>query len=137
MKKPLFILSACAMAVIATFTAGTGSADASVPRYSFQTEDGIWDGFFGNENNGSTMQVELVKPLYSKTISGKSTLFTDYSKLWVRLCNAQTKTCTTYHNLKSGKATFTNMKAGGYNIDIKDELPSASVSGQLDTVFPW
>lgn len=136
MKKTLSMLSACAIAFIATFTTGTGSANASVPRYSFQTEDGKWDGVIGNEYNGSNIQVILVKPLYSKTVSGTSTLFTDYSKLWARLCNAETKNCTTYHNLISGETTFTNMKAGRFNVDIKDDLPSASVSGQLDIVFP-
>lgn len=136
MKKPLLMFSACAMAFTATFTTSTGSADASVPRYSFQTEDGKWDGSIGNEYVGSNIQVELVKPLYSKTTSGKTKLFTDYSKLWARLCNAETKKCTTYHNLMSGEATFTNLKAGRYNVDIKDELPSASVSGKLDIIFP-
>lgn len=131
MKKPFMLLSACAMAFIATFTTGTGTVDASNPRYSFQTEDGKWDGEFSNESNGSGIEIELAKPLYSKTASGSSKLFNDYSKLWARLCNAKTKQCTTFHNLKSGKSTFTYMKAGKYYVDIKDDLPSASVSGKL------
>ncbi|TCP66442.1 hypothetical protein [Baia soyae] len=135
MKKAVSILSVCAISAVTIFTVGIGSANASVPRYSFQTEDGKWDGFIGNENNGSSIQIELVKPLYSKTSSGTK-VFTDYSKLWVRLCNDKTKACTTFHNLSSGESTFTNMKKGGYNVDIKDELSSARISGKLDIIFP-
>ncbi|SDZ17170.1 hypothetical protein [Thermoactinomyces sp. DSM 45892] len=136
MKKAVSILSVCAISAATIFTVGIGSANASVPRYSFQTEDGKWDGFIGNENSGSSIQIELVKPLYSKNSSGIKKRFTDYSKLWVRLCNDQTKACTTFHNLIGGKSTFTNMKAGRYNVDIKDELSSASIFGQLDIIFP-
>ncbi|MDQ0417112.1 CO dehydrogenase/acetyl-CoA synthase epsilon subunit [Croceifilum oryzae] len=135
MNKTVSILSVCAISAVTAFAVGVGSASASVPRYSFQTEDGKWDGFIGNENNGSSIQIELVKPLYSKTGSGIKK-FTDYSKLWVRLCNEKTKACTTFHNLSSGESTFTNMKTGRYNVDIKDELSSASIFGQLDIIFP-
>ncbi|SFX69887.1 hypothetical protein SAMN04487866_11839 [Thermoactinomyces sp. DSM 45891] len=136
MNKTVSMLSVCAISAVTAFAVGIGSADASVPRYSFQTEDGNWDGFIGNENSGSSIQIELVKPLYSKNSSGIKKKFTDYSKLWVRLCNDQTKACTTFHNLSNGESTFTNMKTGRYNVDIKDELPSASIVGQLDIIFP-
>ncbi|WP_224773546.1 hypothetical protein [Metabacillus idriensis] len=113
---------------------GISSAQASVPQYSFQTEDGKWDGEIGNPNRGSDLEVELISPIYLRTSSG-SKLLTNYSNVWVRLCNASTGKCTGYHSLAGGKTLFTGMKTGKFYVDVKDGYTSGNVSGKLQIVF--
>ena len=62
--KNLFsILSMFVLVLVVGMVLGNSSAQASVPQYSFQTEDGNWDGEIGNPNRGSDLQVELVSPI--------------------------------------------------------------------------
>lgn len=133
--KNLFsILSMFVLVVVGGMVFGNSSAQASVPQYSFQTEDGKWDGEIGNPNRGSDLQVELVSPIYLKTSSG-SKLLTNYSNIWSRLCNASTGKCTGYHSLAGGKTLFTDMRIGKFYVDVKDGYSSGRVSGKLQIVF--
>ncbi|ULM96454.1 hypothetical protein L8956_22060 [Peribacillus frigoritolerans] len=133
--KNLFsILSMFVLVLVGGMVLGNSSAQASVPQYSFQTEDGKWDGEVGNPNRGSDLQVELVSPIYLKTSSG-SKLLTNYSNLWSRLCNASTGKCTSYHSLAGGKTIFTDMRIGKFYVDVKDGYSSGRVSGKLQIVF--
>lgn len=133
--KNLFsILSMFVLVLVGGMVFGNSSAQASVPQYSFQTEDGKWDGEIGNPNRGSDLRVELVSPIYLKTSSG-SKLLTNYSNIWSRLCNASTGKCTGYHSLAGGKTLFTDMKIGKFYVDVKDGYSSGRVSGKLQIVF--
>lgn len=133
--KNLFsILSTFVLVLVGGMVLGNSSAQASVPQYSFQTEDGKWDGEIGNPNKGSDLEVELVSPIYLKTTSG-SKLLTNYSNIWSRLCNASTGKCTGYHSLAGGKTLFTDMKIGKFYVDVKDGYSSGRVSGKLQIVF--
>ena len=134
MKKVYSLISIVMMAVLAITTIGGSSAQASVPRFSFQTEDGKWDGEIGNPNKGSDLEVELVSPIYLKTSSG-SKLLTNYSNLWARLCNASTGNCTGYHSLAGGNTLFTDMKIGKFYVDVKDGYSSGKVYGKLQIIF--
>ena len=113
---------------------GTSSAQASVPQYSFQTEDGKWDGEIGNPNKGSDLQIELVPPIRLKT-SSWSKLLTNYSDIRVRLVNVKTGKATGYHSLAGGKTLFTGMKVGKFYVDGKDGYPSGKIHGKLQIVF--
>ncbi|MEC0347646.1 hypothetical protein [Peribacillus frigoritolerans] len=133
--KNLFsILSMFVLVLVGGMVFGNSSAQASVPQYFFQTEDGKWDGEIGNPNRGSDLQVELVSPIYLKTSSG-SKLLTNYSNIWSRLCNASTGKCTGYHSLAGGKTLFTDMRIGKFYVDVKDGYSSGRVSGKLQIVF--
>lgn len=134
MKRLYLILSIAVLFMAAELALGTSPAQASVPQYSFQTEDGKWDGEIGNEYNGSDISIELTPPIYLKTSSGSKSL-KDYSKMKVRLVNARTGKSTGYHSLTGGKAAFTNMKTGKFYVDVKDGYPSAAVAGKLQIVF--
>ena len=134
MKRLYVTLSIAVLFMVGGLAFGTSSAQASVPQFSFKTEDGKWDGEIGNEYKGSNISIELTPPIYLKT-SSESKRLKDYSKLKVRLVNARTGKSTDYHSLKSGKATFKNMKAGKFYVDVKDGYPSAKVSGKLQIVF--
>lgn len=133
-KKLFSIFSVFVFVLVGGMVFGNSSAQASVPQYSFQTEDGKWDGEIGNPNRGSDLQVELVSPIYLKTSSG-SKLLTNYSNIWSRLCNASTGKCTGYHSLAGGKTLFTDMRIGKFYIDVKDGYSSGRVSGKLQIVF--
>lgn len=133
-KKLFSIFSVFVLVLVGGMVFGNSSAQASVPQYSFQTEDGKWDGEIGNPNRGSDLQVELVSPIYLKTSSG-SKLLTNYSNIWSRLCNASTGKCTGYHSLAGGKTLFTDMRIGKFYIDVKDGYSSGRVSGKLQIVF--
>lgn len=133
--KNLFsIFSMFVLVLVGGMVFGNSSAQASVPQYSFQTEDGKWDGEIGNPNRGSDLQVELVSQIYLKASSG-SKLLTNYSNIWSRLCNASTGKCTGYHSLAGGKTLFTDMRIGKFYIDVKDGYSSGRVSGKLQIVF--
>jgi len=84
MKKVYSLISIMMIAVLAITTIGGSSAQASVPRFSFQTEDGKWDGEVGNPNKLANIEIDLVSPIYLKTASGTTPL-SNYSKLSVRL----------------------------------------------------
>lgn len=133
-KNLISILSMFVLVLVGGMVLGNSSAQASVPQYSFQTEDGKWDGEIGNPNRGSDLQVELVSPIYLKTSSG-SKLLTNYSNIWSRLCNASTGKCTGYHSLAGGKTLFTDMRIGKFYVDVKDGYSSGRVSGKLQIVF--
>ncbi|MGG3182665.1 hypothetical protein ABEQ41_31085 [Priestia megaterium] len=134
MKKVYSLISIVMMAVLAITTIGGSSAQASVPRFSFQTEDGKWDGEVGNPNKLANIEIDLVSPIYLKTASG-TTPVSNYSKLTVRLRNANTGATTSYHTFTNSKALFTSMKTGKYYVDIKDTYTNGYVSGKLDVVF--
>ncbi|GAB1793158.1 hypothetical protein [Priestia megaterium] len=134
MKKVYSLISIVMMAVLAITTIGGSSAQASVPRFSFQTEDGKWDGEVGNPNKLANIEIDLVSPIYLKTASG-TTPVSNYSKLTVRLRNTNTGATTSYHTFTNGKALFTSMKTGKYYVDIKDTYTNGYVSGKLDVVF--
>ncbi|PRZ14289.1 hypothetical protein CLV36_10649 [Laceyella sediminis] len=135
MKKPFAILCAATIAAAALLPFTANSVFASVPRYAFETEDGKWDGHVYNPEVVGDVEIVLVQPLYAKYTNGKTVKLKDTSKLWVRLCEANTRACTAYYNLASGKAQFDNVQVGHFYVDVKDELPNAHVSGQLDVVF--
>jgi len=134
MKKVYSMVSIMIMAVLAITTIGGSSAQASVPRFSFQTEDGKWDGEVGNPNKLANIEIDLISPIYLKTASGTTPL-SNYSKLSVRLRNANTGATTSYHTFTNSKALFTSMKTGKYYVDIKDSFTNGYVSGKLDVVF--
>lgn len=134
MKNLFLFLSTFVLVLAGSITAGTSSAQASVPQYSFQTEDGKWDGEIGNPNKRSDLEVELVRPIYLKTSSGSKEL-TNYSNVSVRLVNARTGKSTGYHSLAGGKAVFTGMKIGKYYVDVKDGYSSGKVKGKLQIAF--
>ena len=133
-KRLISIVSAVVFILAAGLVVSTSSAEASVPRFSFQTEDGKWDGEIGNPNKGSDLEIQLVPPIRLKTSSGSKVL-TNYSKLRVRLVNAKTGKATGYHSLAGGKTVFTNMKVGKFYVDVKDGYASGKVSGKLDILF--
>lgn len=134
MKNLFLFLSTFVLVLAGSITAGTSSAQASVPQYSFQTEDGKWDGEIGNPNKRSDLEIELVTPIYLKTSSGSKEL-TNYSNVSVRLVNARTGKSTGYHSLAGGKAVFTGMKIGKYYVDVKDGYSSGKVKGKLQIAF--
>ncbi|WP_375347540.1 hypothetical protein ACEWPB_29320 (plasmid) [Priestia megaterium] len=134
MRKMYSLFSIVIMGLLAITTIGGSSAQASVPRYSFQTEDGKWDGEVGNPNNLANIEIDLVSPIYLKTTSG-TTQLSNYNSLSVRLRNASTGATTSYHNFTNGKTLFTSMKTGKYYVDIKDSFTNGYVSGKLDVVF--
>ncbi|MEK3797282.1 hypothetical protein MHI18_03315 [Peribacillus sp. FSL H8-0477] len=134
MKRIFLILSTVVFVLAGGLALDNSSAQASVPRYSFQTEDGKYDGEIGNPNKGSDIQIELVSPIYFKTSTGSKKL-TDYSKIQVRLVNASTGKATGYHSLAGGKALFKGMKIGKFYVDVKDGYASGKVTGKLDIVF--
>ncbi|MEC2057898.1 carboxypeptidase regulatory-like domain-containing protein [Peribacillus psychrosaccharolyticus] len=134
MKNLFLFFSTFVLVLACGLAAGTSSAQASVPQYSFQTEDGKWDGEIGNPNKHSDLEVELVSPIYLKTSSGSKKL-TNYSNVSVRLVNARTGKSTGYHSLADGKALFTGMKIGKYYVDVKDGYSSGKVKGKLQIVF--
>lgn len=134
MKNLFLFLSTFVLVLAGSIAAGTSSAQASVPQYSFQTEDGKWDGEIGNPNKRSDLEVELVRPIYLKTSSGSKEL-TNYSNVSVRLVNARTGKSTGYHSLAGGKAVFTGMKIGKYYVDVKDGYSSGKVKGKLQIAF--
>jgi len=134
MKKVYSMISIVMIAVLAITTFGGSSAQASVPRFSFQTEDGKWDGEVGNPNKLANIEIDLVSPIYLKTAS-ETTPLSNYSKLSVRLRNANTGATTSYHTFTNGKALFTSMKTGKYYVDIKDSFTNGYVSGKIDVVF--
>ncbi|NGY89416.1 hypothetical protein F3K44_00840 [Bacillus megaterium] len=88
----------------------------------------------GNPNKLANIEIDLVSPIYLKTASGTTSL-SNYSKLSVRLRNANTGATTSYHTFTNGKALFTSMKTGKYYVDIKDSFTNGYVSGKLDVVF--
>ena len=133
-KSLLSILRAVVFVLVGGMVFGTSSAQASVPQYSFQTEDGKWDGEIGNPNKGSDLQIELVPPIRLKT-SSWSKLLTNYSDIRVRLVNVKTGKATGYHSLAGGKTLFTGMKVGKFYVDGKDGYPSGKVHGKLQIVF--
>lgn len=134
MKNLFLFFSTFVLVLACGLAAGTSSAQASVPQYSFQTEDGKWDGEIGNPNKHSDLEVELVSPIYLKTSSGSKKL-TNYSNVSVRLVNARTGKSTGYHSLGDGKALFTGMKIGKYYVDVKDGYSAGKVKGKLQIAF--
>jgi len=134
MKKMYSLFIIVIMAILSITTIGGSSAQASVPRFSFQTEDGKWDGEVGNPNNLANIEIDLVSLIYLKTASG-TTQLSNYSNLSVRLRNASTGATTSYHTFTNGKTLFTSMKTGKYYVDIKDTYTNGYVSGKLDVVF--
>ncbi|MGE7601538.1 hypothetical protein ACQKL5_03440 [Peribacillus sp. NPDC097675] len=134
MKRLFVIVSTVLFVLVGGLVVGSSTAQASVPRYSFQTEDGKWDGEIYNPNKGSDIQIELVSPIYLKTSTGSKKL-TDYSKIQVRLVNAKTGNTTVYQSLAGGKTLFTGMKPGKFYVDVIDGYSSGKVKGKLDIVF--
>ena len=134
MKHLFLILSILVLALAGGLALGSSSAEASVPRYSFKTEDGKYDGEIGDPNKSSNIQIELVSPVYLKTSSGSKKL-TDYIKIQVRLVNAKTGKSTGYHKLTGGKTLFKGMKTGEFYVDVKDGYASGKVTGKLDILF--
>jgi len=134
MKKMYSLFIIVIMTILSITTIGGSSAQASVPRFSFQTEDGKWDGEVGNPNNLANIEIDLVSLIYLKTASG-TTQLSNYSNLSVRLRNASTGATTSYHTFTNGKTLFTSMKTGKYYVDIKDTYTNGYVSGKLDVVF--
>ena len=134
MKRLFVIVSTILFVLVGGLVVGSSTAQASVPRYSFQTEDGKWDGEIYNPNKGSDIRIELVSPIYLKTSTGSKKL-TDYSKIKVRLVNAKTGNTTVYQSLAGGKTLFTGMKTGKFYVDVIDGYSSGKVSGKLDIVF--
>lgn len=132
--KRLFSISTVALVLAGGLIFGTSSAQASIPQYNFQTEDGKWDGEIGNPNKGSNIRVELVGPIYLKTASGSKVL-TDFSNVKVRLVNAKTGKTTSYHSLAGGSTVFTGMKMGKFYIDIKDGYAKGKISGKTQAPF--
>ncbi|WP_440604126.1 hypothetical protein [Bacillus sp. GB_SG_008] len=131
-------------ALAGTLGPGFGKATYGGTFYSFVTEDGEYDGASWVPNTGQNIMIRLVD-LHSinKNSGYKTPIYSNPSMLQVRLCSKSTGNCTVYKPFYWGSfkgtsgyfASFTNMKAGNYQIDIIDSWSSYRFSGELHETY--
>jgi hypothetical protein len=112
LKKVSSFVGVILLSLIGVFSFGTdeAKADYSTGYQYFKTEDGKWDGRITTNSADRNVRV----------IFG-TVLETEPANLEVRLCNASTGACTGWAEMGTEyQVTFTGMKIGTFNVDIKD-----------------